>query len=114
MEIILSKNVRNLSGSLGQGFGYIISPQKDLNGNLRFFSQRSAHGAPKDGHIRFIFACAVLAQMGSHIADISVFVEELNEAIIEATDGEMRSPYCDGDRKLNAEQVLTLKEMLRL
>ena len=114
MEIVLSKNVKHLSGSLGQGFGYFISPQKDSDGNLRFFSQRSAHGAPKDGHIRFIIACAELALMGTHITDIGVFVDELDDAIMEATDNKMCSPYCNDDRKLNAKEVLLIKEIFRI
>ena len=110
MEIILSSNIKSLSGSLGQGFGYIISPQKDSDGNLRFFSQRSAHGAPKDGHLRFILACAELAKMGSHIADIKVSFRELNEAIEEATGYRIYTLCYEEGKILNAKQVLTLKK----
>ena len=114
MEIILSSNIKSLSGSLGRGFGYFIVRRLDVNKKPCFISQRSRYSVPKDGHLRFIFACAVLAYFGSHINDIRVSVRELNEAIMEATDNKMRSPYCDECKMLNAEEVLTLKKMLRL
>ena len=114
MEIILSSNVESISGSIGRGFGYFIVKRLDADKKPIFISQRSRHGAPKDGHLRFIFACAVLARMGSHITDIRVDVFEMNSAIAEATDNEMCTPYLRDLRVLNAEEVLTLKEMLRL
>ena len=84
MEIILSTQCESLTGSLGKGYGYYIrrAPRKD--GSVRFFSQRSKWYVPRDGHMRFIFTCAELAQMGLHIADIRVPRKELSDALWEA------------------------------
>ena len=85
MEIILSKKCEALTGSLGKGFGYYIRRATDENGSVHFFSQRSKHPPiPRDGHLRFIFACADLAQMKTHIADIRVSRKELIYALWEA------------------------------
>ena len=65
MEIILSNHCKSLTGSLGQGFGYFI-----VNRKGRFYSVRSKHSVPHDGHWRFILTCADLAQNGLHISDI--------------------------------------------
>ena len=84
MEIILSTQCESLTGSLGKGYGYYIrrAPRKD--GSVRFYSQRSKWYVPRDGHMRFIFTCADLAQMGLHVADIRVKKEELYDALTEA------------------------------
>ena len=79
MEIILSKQCESLTGSLGRGFGYFI-----VRRGKRFFSQRSRHSVPPDGHWRFILTCAQLAQNKLHIADIRVSREELKQAMYEA------------------------------
>lgn len=84
MEIILSKHCTALTGSLGKGFGYYIRRATDENGSVHFFSQRSKWDVPADGHLRFIFACAELAQMKTHIADIRVSRKELIYALWEA------------------------------
>ena len=85
MEIILSKQCAALTGSLGKGFGYFIQRRRSYDGSVRFFSQRSKHPPiPRDGHLRFIFACAELAQMKTHIADIRVSRKELIYALWEA------------------------------
>jgi hypothetical protein len=85
MEIILSKQCAALTGSLGKGFGYFIQRRRSYDGSVRFFSQRSKHPPiPRDGHLRFIFACAELAQMKTHIADVKVTNRELFEALREA------------------------------
>ena len=85
MEIILSKQCEALTGSLGKGFGYSIQRRRDHEGRYHFFSQRSKHPPiPIDGHLRFIFTCADLAQMGLHIADIRVPRKELSDALWEA------------------------------
>ena len=55
MKIILSKQCASLTGSLGRGFGYYIKTHQSKNGKPRFFSQRSKHQVPHDGHLRFIF-----------------------------------------------------------
>ena len=79
MEIILSKQCESLTGSLGQGFGYFI-----VRRGKRFFSQRSRHSVPADGHWRFILTCAVIAQNKLHIADIKIDWLELQTALYEA------------------------------
>lgn len=80
MEIILSKQCESLTGSLGRGFGYYIRSTK----KGRYFSQRSKHNVPHDGHWRFILTCAQLAQNKLHIADIKVDWLELQTALYEA------------------------------
>ncbi len=85
MEIILSKQCEALTGSLGKGFGYYIRRARHQDGSVRFYSQRSKHPPiPRDGHLRFIFACAELAQMKTHIADILISAKELSDALWEA------------------------------
>ena len=79
MEIFLSQQCESLTGSLGHRFGYYIRSSK----KGRFFSQRSKHSVPPDGHWRFIVSCAELAGM-LHIADIIVSREELKQALYEA------------------------------
>lgn len=80
MEIILSPQCEAITGSLGEGFGYHIQRRK--NG---FFSQRNSKGIiPRDGHLKFIFTCAILAQANLHITDIRVSAKELREAFEEA------------------------------
>ena len=84
MEIILSKQCEALTGSLGRGFGYSIQRRRDHKGRYHFYSQRSKWNVPRDGHLKFIFTCAKLAQIGLHIADIRVPAKELREAFEEA------------------------------
>ena len=85
MEIILSKQCESLTGSLGKGFGYFIQRRRKHDGSVRFFSQRSKHQPiPADGHLRFIFACAELAQAKLHIVDIKVNAQEVYDALYEA------------------------------
>ena len=84
MEIILSKQCEALTGSLGKGFGYSIQRRRDHEGRYHFYSQRSKWNVPPDGHLKFIFTCADLAQMGLHVSDIKVTNRELFEALREA------------------------------
>ena len=79
MEIILSSNCESFTGSLGRGFGYFIVRRK--NG---FFSVRSRHSVPPDGHWRFIIACAEIARMGLHFSDIKASRVEVSDALKEA------------------------------
>ena len=67
-----------LSGALNKNFGYFIVRRKS-----GFYSQRSKHSVPPDGHWRFIVACAELAK-GLHIDDIIVSREEVRQALYEA------------------------------
>jgi hypothetical protein len=84
MEIILAKQCKALKGSIGRAFGYFIVGRKNRKGDTRFYSQRSRHSVPPDGHWRFIVACAELAHMGLHIADIRLDWSELHNALREA------------------------------
>ena len=104
MEIILSKQCESLTGTLDVGFGYYIRSTK----TGRFFSQRSRHSVPRDGHWRFIVACAELAQNRLHIADIEVSGYELKVALSEARLF-ASSLRVDLDHLYNAKDVLQFK-----
>ena len=105
MRIILSSNCESFTGSLGRGFGYFIVRRK--NG---FFSVRSRHSVPPDGHWRFIVACAELAQNKLHIVDIRVAYTEFYDAVKEA--GMVHKiPACYG---WNSGAFLTAREVLKL
>ena len=105
MEIILSKQCESLTGSLGGGFGYFIQRRRGQDGKYHFFSQRSKHPPiPIDGHLRFIFTCADLAQMRLHIADIRVPRKELQEALEEA--GLFLSAAHDVRHELSATDII--------
>ena len=114
MEIILSKQCESLTGSLGKGFGYFIQRRRGQDGKYHFFSQRSKHPPiPIDGHLRFIFTCAELAQMRLHIADIRVSRDELVEAVEEA--GWCLSRFMENlHPTLTAKEVLTFKQNVGL
>lgn len=80
MEIILAKTCKSLTGSLGKSYGYSITKRDG-----KFYSIRSPKGPRiRDGHLRFIFACAELARDGFLIADIDIRGEELLQAAREA------------------------------
>ena len=80
MTITLSPTCTSLTGSLGQGFGYHIQCR-----GKTFCGVRQSRGyVPRDGHLRFIFACAELAKCGLHITGIRVPAKELREACQEA------------------------------
>ena len=114
MEIILSKLCEGLTGSLGKGFGYFIQGRRGYDGSVRFFSQRSKHlPIPPDGHLRFIFTCAELAQMNLHIADIRVSRDEFVNAVEEA--GWCLSRFMENlHPTLTAKEVLTFKQTVGL
>ena len=108
MEIILSKRCESFTGSLGKGFGYHIQRRK--NG---FFAKRNSKGEiPANGHLRFIFFCAYLAQLNTHITDIRVPRCEFQSALSEA--GVSLSGARDIRHESSATDVLTLKEKLNL
>ena len=109
MEIILSKQCESLTGSLGRGFGYFI-----VRRGKRFFSQRSRHSVPPDGHWRFILTCAELAQNKLHIADIKIDWLELQTALYEAkrfiASEQVRRNYADKCKDIyDARDILNLK-----
>lgn len=114
MEIILSKQCESLTGSLGRGFGYYIRGFYCKRKNVtHYYAQRSKHAVPPDGHLRFIFTCAELAQNKLHIADIRVAYRELWNALNEAC-------ICvsilgvDPPEFYNARDILNLKNTLGL
>ena len=110
MEVILSKQCKSLTGSLGRGFGYYIKSHLSYgSGKERFFSQRCSKGSvPPDGHWRFIVTCAELAKNGLHIADIEVTGYELKIALSEAC--LLESSLCvDLDHVYSAKDVLQFK-----
>lgn len=98
-----------LAGMLNPELGYFITQRPE-----GFFSQRSKHGAPPDGHWRFIVLCAELAQNGLYISDIEVTAGELDDALEEATNGRLQSPWAPRDAVCNAAKVLQLKSELGL
>ena len=80
MEVILSSQTISLTGMLERGLGYYLRSTK----TGRFFSQRSKHAVPPDGHWRFIVLCAELAQNRLYITDIRVSCDEVKNALTEA------------------------------
>jgi len=114
MEIILSKQCEALTGSLGKGFGYHIQRRTDRDGKTRFWGVRQSNGKiPPDGHLRFILACANLAQAKLHITDIRVSRDELVKAVEEA--GWCLSRYMENlHPTLTAKEVLTFKQTVGL
>lgn len=113
MEIFLSKQCESLTGSLGKGFGYYIHKRTDHDGMTRFWGVRQAKGViPAVGHLRFIFACAELAQMKTHITDIRVSRKEFSNALWEAGQKQVSNIVLGDDdlpEFLDATDVLTLK-----
>lgn len=110
MEIILTQRCKSLTGSIGSGFGYYIRSTK----TGRFFSQRSKHNVPPDGHWRFIWTCAELAYLNLHIADIRVKGEEINEALREAGIRHKLLEPLLPKAVYNAPEILRFKEYYRL
>ena len=103
MEIILSEPCLSLIGMLDHSLGYAIQKR-----GKRFFSQRSKHSVPPDGHWRFILLCAEAAQIGLHISDIRVSGYELKAALTEAGFF-AASLRVDVDYEYNAAEVLNFK-----
>lgn len=110
MEIILSKQIEGLTGSLGKGFGYHIQRRTDRDGKTRFWGVRQSNGKiPPDGHWRFIVLCATMAQYGLYITDIQVSGYELKAALNEAA--YIASALCvDVDNEYSADEVLQFKK----
>ena len=109
MEIILTKQCESFTGSLGKGFGYHIQRRTNLDGKTRFWGVRQSNGEiPADGHLRFIFACAELAQLKTHITDIRVSANELRLAFNEAN-----LFYSDRLVKAHAKQIYNAGEALK-
>ena len=80
MEIILARNCKSLTGCLGKSYGCSITRR-----GKKFFTIRNPKGPRiKDGHLRFIFECARMAENNFLIADIDIRGEELLQAAREA------------------------------
>ena len=99
----------SLVGMLKPELGYFL-----VKRGKSFFSQRSGHGAPPDGHWRFIVLCAEMAKNGLHIKDIKVDWLELQTALYEAkcftASEQVRRNYADkGKATYNARDILNLK-----
>lgn len=109
MKVILSNMCLSLVGMLKPELGYHLEHRKS-----GFFAVRNNTPAPPDGHWRFIVLCAELAQTGLYIMDIEVTVGELDEALEEATNGCLQSPWAPSDAVCNAAKVLQLKSELGL
>ena len=106
MEIILSKQCLTLVGMLERGLGYYIRSTK----TGRFFSQRSRHSVPPDGHWRFIVLCAEMARNGLYITDIKVDGWEIAGALLEA--GRRCAVLAISKNTYNAKEVLAFKERM--
>ena len=103
MEVILSKQCESLVGTLERGLGYSLQQR-----GKRFFSQRSKHFVPPDGHWRFIVLCAEMARNGLYISDIRLSGYELKVALTEP--GFLASAlHVDVDYEYNAAEVLNFK-----
>lgn len=109
MKVILSKQCESLTGMLRTDLGYFLVKRKD-----NFYSVRSKHYVPADGHIRFIFLCAKIAQYKLHITDIEVHWVELKTALYEAhffmAAQQVRDNYANKGKVIyNARDILNLK-----
>lgn len=105
MRVILSKQCLSLTGMLERGLGYHLVERK--NG---FIARRNSKGSvPPDGHLRFIFLCAELAQSKLHITDISLSGYELKYALTEAC-FLASALLVDPDNEYNAAEVLQFKK----
>ena len=102
MELILAKHCKSLTGSFGKYYGYAIR-----RSGKRFFSVRSPKG-PRvhDGHLRFVFTCADMAQNKWLIADVIIKGEELIQAAREAG---MTFETILPDVEYNAHDILNIK-----
>ena len=80
MKIILNKRCEHISGSVGRGYGYCIQGRNGV-----FYIKRNSSGSKVyDGHLRIIIACANMALLNLHIADIQLQAKELKKALNEA------------------------------
>lgn len=102
MEIILTPQCKSITGGIGKRYGYFLVKRKE-----RFFSQRSRHLVPPDGHWLFIVTFAELAKSEVLVADVRVKKEELYDALTEANHWiaarSLRLPL------YNARDILNLK-----
>ena len=114
MEVILSEQCISLIGTLERGLGYSIQARHSKKGEVRYYSQRSKHFVPRDGHWRFIVLCAELAHNKLYVTDIRVSNNELGTALNEARIGYLRLFRIPLKKEYNAADVLLLKERIAL
>lgn len=108
MEIILSKNIKKLSGSLCKSHGYFIRQTPEG----KFVTVRKQGTIPPRGHLNTIFDIAEMTQDGFFVSDIKVQGKELNQALDEA--GYYRRVFFYEPLKTySAKDVLELIERLR-
>lgn len=80
MEIILSSHCKSLHGCLDKTHGYVV--RQTSSG--KFVGVRKPGLIPADGHLRFIFDLAEMANTGLLVSDIKVQGKELYQALKEA------------------------------
>lgn len=106
MKIILNERCEHMSGSIGRGYGYSIQGRNGV-----FYTKRNSSGnIPYDGHLRIIIACANMALLDLHIADIKLKSKELKKALNEAQIPITRK--VPRGKILNAKQTLELLKQL--
>ena len=102
MEIILARNCKSLTGCLGKSYGCSITRR-----GKKFFTIRNPKGPRiKDGHLRFIFECARMAENNFLISDIDIRGEELLQAAREA---HVELDSIVPDEHYDAQQVRDIK-----
>lgn len=106
MEVILSRYCKSFTGKMSKRHGYAICQRGG-----RFFGQRNRKDVPADGHLRFIFDCAELAQEGMLLANIRVPGEEMIEAAEEAG---LEFETVVPDVEYNAHDVMNIKKYYSL
>ena len=107
MEIILARTCKSITGSFCKIYGYSVR-----RSGKQFFSVRSPKGPRiRDGHLRFIFACADMAQYNFFIANIDVEGKELLEAAREA---QITLDSVVPDEHYDAQKVRDLKSYYSL
>lgn len=115
MEIILSSHCKSLHGCLDKSHGYVV--RQTPSG--KFVGVRKPGQFPADGHLRFIFDLAEMANSGLLVMDIKVDWRELQNALYVAkcftASEQVRRDYVDMCKATyNAKEVLAFKERVGL
>lgn len=110
MEIILSSHCKSLHGCLDRTHGYVVRATP----SGKFVGVRKPGQIPADGHVRFIFDLAEMANSGLLVSDIKVDWLELQSAFYEAKcfiESEIvrRLYTCRSKATYNARDILNLK-----
>ena len=116
MKIFLNKSMCSaLTGSFGSGTGYFIQRRTPRYGETCFFGVRKSKGpVPRDGHFRFIFLCANMADEGLFIRDIAVSRTEFIDALWEAGYRSLADILTLNPRDLAIGDYLDAKDVLRI